>query len=339
MTRIGAGAARPWVAPWVPGAIVDPFARDVRDRLMQVPKTLPSKYLYDPLGSALFEAICRLPWYGVTRAEQRLLAHEAAAIGSAADPAFIAELGPGSGEKLAALVCGIVTAQPQTALHLHLIDISASALDLARHTLGDLPAANASASTKITSSRATYEDGLRELSRVRPAQGRAMVLFLGSNIGNFDLPEATTLLRQARGALRSGDTLLLGVDLVKPERDLLLAYDDPLGVTAAFNKNLLVRINTELGAAFPLDRFIHRAVWDAEASRIEMHLVSLHTQDIPIPGAGCVVHFDRDETIWTESSYKYTTADIEQLGTSAGFVQQAQWIDREGQFALTLFGV
>jgi len=335
VSRATGGAARAWVAPWGPGAIVDPFARDVRDRLMQVPKTLPSKYLYDPLGSALFETICRLPWYGVTRAEQRLLAHEAAAIGRAADPAFIAELGPGSGEKLAALVRGIVSAQPQSQLHLHLIDISASALDLARHTLGDLPGT----STRITASRATYEDGLRELSRVRPAQGRAMVLFLGSNIGNFDLPEGTALLRQAREALRAGDTLLLGADLVKPERDLLLAYDDPLGVTAAFNKNLLVRINNELSGKFPLDRFVHRAVWDAEASRIEMHLVSLDHRDVEIPGARCTVHFERDETIWTESSYKYTTADIEQLGRSAGFVQQAQWIDREGQFALTLFGV
>jgi uncharacterized SAM-dependent methyltransferase len=216
-------------------------------------------------------------------------------------------------------------------LHLHLIDISTSALDLATHTLGDLPC------TKITASRATYEDGLRELAQVRPTQGRAMVLFLGSNIGNFDQPEATALLRQVREALRAGDTLLLGADLLKPERDLLLAYDDPLGVTAAFNKNLLVRINTELGADFALDRFAHRAVWDVEASRIEMHLMSLDDQDVDIPGARCTVHFDRDETIWTESSYKYETSDIERLGTSAGFVQQDQWIDREGQFALTLF--
>jgi L-histidine N-alpha-methyltransferase len=335
VSRATGGTARAFVGPWTPGTVgvLDPFARDVRDRLLQLPKTLPSKYLYDPLGSALFETICRLPWYGVTRAEQRLLAHEADAIGRAAQPAFIAELGPGSGEKLAALVRGITSAQPDARLQLHLIDISESALDLARHTLGDLPG------VKISSSRATYEDGLRELSGVRPEQGRAMVLFLGSNIGNFDLPEATSLLRQVRAALRPGDTLLLGADLMKPEHDLLLAYDDPLGVTAAFNKNLLVRINNELEGKFPLDRFAHRAVWDAEASRIEMHLVSLVHQDIEIPGARCVVHFDRDETIWTESSYKYTTHDIEQLGAAAGFVQQDQWIDQEGQFALTLFAV
>jgi L-histidine N-alpha-methyltransferase len=332
VSRAIGGAARALIqpAPWNHLA-VSPFALDVRDRLLQTPKTLPSKYLYDPLGSALFEAICRLPWYGVTRAEQRLLAHVAEAIGRAADPVFLAELGPGSGEKLAVLARAI--SRPQPELHLHLIDISKAALDLATHTLGDLPR------TKITSSRATYEDGLRELPHVRPAEGRAMVLFLGSNIGNFDPPEATALLRQVQAALRPGDTLLLGADLMKPERDLLLAYDDPLGVTAAFNKNLLVRINTELGAAFVLDQFTHRAIWDAEASRIEMHLVSLEDQEVDIPGARCRIHFDRDETIWTESSYKYTTPDIEHLGTAAGFTQQDQWIDREGQFALTLFAV
>jgi uncharacterized SAM-dependent methyltransferase len=122
-------------------------------------------------------------------------------------------------------------------------------------------------------------------------------------------------------------------------QDLLLAYDDPLGVTAAFNMNLLARMNSELDATFPLDRFAHRAVWNAAASRIEMHLVSLADQEVDIPGAHCRIRFGREETIWTESSYKYDTADIERLGADAGFVQREQWIDREGQFALTLFAV
>jgi len=334
VSRTPGGAARALAqpAPWNRFALA-PFARDVVEGLTARRKWLPSKYLYDPLGSALFEAICRLPWYGVTRAEQRLLAREARSIGRAADPAFVAELGPGSGEKLALLIRGVTTTQPHfhRQLHLHLIDISAAALDLATHTLGDLPR------TKITSSRATYEDGLRELAHVRPPSGRAMVLFLGSNIGNFDPPEATALLREVRAALRPGDTLLLGADLVKPVPDLLLAYDDPLGVTAAFNMNLLARMNRELDATFPLDRFAHRAIWSASASRIEMHLVSLVDQEIDIPGAACRVRFSRDETIWTESSYKYDNADIERLGAEAGFVQRDQWIDREGQFALTLF--
>jgi L-histidine N-alpha-methyltransferase len=337
VSRTPGGAARALAqpAPWNRFALA-PFARDVVDGLTARRKSLPSKYLYDPLGSALFEAICRLPWYGVTRAEQRLLAREARAIGRAADPAFVAELGPGSGEKLALLIRGISATQPphfHRPLHLHLIDISAAALDLATHTLGDLPR------TKITSSRATYEDGLRELTHVRPSTGRAMVLFLGSNIGNFDPPESTALLREVRAALRPGDTLLLGADLVKSVEDLLLAYDDPLGVTAAFNKNLLARMNSELDATFSLDRFAHRAIWDAEASRIEMHLVSLVDQDVDIPGAHCRVHFRRDESIWTESSYKYGMADVERLGANAGFVQRDQWIDRDGQFALTLFEV
>jgi L-histidine N-alpha-methyltransferase len=320
--RQSPGAARA-LAP------LDAFALDVHDGLTQTPKRLPSKYLYDALGSALFEAICRLPWYGVTRAEHRLLAREARAIAHAADPVFLAELGPGSGEKLAVLARAFT--RTQHLLHLHLIDISPAALELASHTLGELPR------THVTTSRATYEDGLRELAQRRPAHGRAMVLFLGSNIGNFDPPDAAALLRQIHEALQPGDTLLLGADLVKPERDLLLAYDDPLGVTAAFNKNLFVRINTELGANFALDRFAHLSLWRGDASRIEMHLVSLDDQTVDIPGARCAVRFQRDETIWTENSYKYDTADIERMGAAAGFRQQAQWIDREGRFALTLF--
>jgi L-histidine N-alpha-methyltransferase len=312
-------------------APLDAFALDIRDRLTRQPKTLPSKYLYDALGSALFEAICRLPWYGVTRAEQRLLAREGRAIAHAADPAFLAELGPGSGEKLAVLARAV--SRTQHLLHLHLIDISPAALELASHTLGELPR------TRVSTSRATYEDGLRELPHRRPAHGRAMVLFLGSNIGNFEPHVATALLQQIHDVLTPGDTLLLGADLIKPERDLLVAYDDPLGVTAAFNKNLLVRMNTELGANFALDRFAHLAIWRGDESRIEMHLVSLDDQTVDIPGSRCTVRFQRDETIWTENSYKYDTADIERMGTATGFTRQSQWIDVEGQFALTLFAV
>ncbi len=324
--RQSQGAARA-LAP------LDAFALDVRDRLTRQPKTLPSKYLYDALGSALFEAICRLPWYGVTRAEQRLLAREGRAIAQAADPSFLAELGPGSGEKLAMLARAITKTQHLLNLQLHLIDISPAALELASHTLGELPR------TRVTTSRATYEDGLRELPQRRPANGRAMVLFLGSNIGNFEPHVSTALLQQIHDVLTPGDTLLLGADLIKPERDLLLAYDDPLGVTAAFNKNLLVRMNAELGANFAIDRFAHLAIWRGDESRIEMHLVSLDDQTVDIPGARCVAHFQRDETIWTENSYKYDTADIARMGEAVGFTQQSQWVDNEGRFALTLFAV
>ena len=164
-----------------------------------------------------------------------------------------------------------------------------------------------------------------------------LVLFLGSNIGNFDPPAAHDFLTQIRGALRPGDALLLGADLVKPEAELVLAYDDPLGVTAAFNKNLLVRINRELLADFDLTSFDHRAIWNEAKSRIEMHLVSRRAQEVAIPRADCIVSFRRGEHIWTESSYKYTIEEVVQRGERAGFRSREQWVDGDARFALTLF--
>jgi dimethylhistidine N-methyltransferase len=216
-------------------------------------------------------------------------------------------------------------------LHLQLVDISAAALARAADTLHDLP------NTRVATIEATYEQGIAQLAARRPVDGPAMVVFLGSNIGNFDPPHDAAFLSTVHAALRPGDTLLLGADLVKPEPLLQLAYDDPLGVTAAFNKNLLVRLNSELEADFDLDRFAHRAVWRADASRIEMHLVSLGDQRVRLPGAHLAVTFADGETIWTESSYKYDPAGVEHLGQRAGFTRRAQWIDEPGRFALTLF--
>jgi uncharacterized SAM-dependent methyltransferase len=163
-----------------------------------------------------------------------------------------------------------------------------------------------------------------------------LVLLLGSNIGNFDPPAAARFLDGIRRALDPGDLLLLGADLVKPERDLLLAYDDPLGVTAAFNKNLLVRINRELGGEFDLRTFRHRAVWNRDESRIEMHLVSARRQIVRARAGGPIVPFGTDEPIWTESSYKYEPDGIIEMGAEAGFATRDQWIDPEARFALTL---
>jgi len=181
--------------------------------------------------------------------------------------------------------------------------------------------------------RAKYHDGLAALGRSTEEGGR-LVVFLGSNIGNFDGEAAHDLLVAVRRALRLGDHLLLGADLVKPEAALQLAYDDPLGVTAAFNRNLLVRLNRELGADFNLGAFAHRAVWNGEASRVEMHLVSLMHQRVRVPDAGLDLTFAAGETIWTESSYKYRTDDLEPLLGEAGFGVAGQWV--EDGFALTL---
>jgi dimethylhistidine N-methyltransferase len=303
------------------------FAEDLRAGLLAQPKRLPARWFYDALGSALFEAICRLPWYRITRSESALLARLAPAlVDVAGEDASYIELGGGSGEKLAILIEAAVARGYQPAVHL--IDVSARALDLAAATLARFD-------VRVTAHEATYEAGL---SATEPAaQGRQLVLFLGSNIGNFDPEEALRLLRQIAAALRPDDLLLLGADLVKPECDLLLGYDDPLGVTAAFNKNMLLRINTELGAEIDLASFVHEARWNAEASRVEMHLVSTRRQVIEIPRARCHVTFDYGESIWTESSYKFEPHGLEQLGALAGLTLQQQWVDGPAGFALTLF--
>jgi L-histidine N-alpha-methyltransferase len=304
------------------------FAREVRFYLQQTPRQLPSRFLYDALGSALFDAICHLPWYRITRAELLLLERHARAIGQAVGPrGRLVELGCGSGEKLATLL----THAGVPGVHAHLIDLSDAALARSVQTLAMLQ----DPATRVTTHRATYEDGLLAL----PAASAhpTLIAFLGSNIGNFDAPGAAELLRLVRAALRPGDALLLGADLVKPERDLLLAYDDPLGLTAAFNKNLLVRLNRELDADFELDRFAHRAIWRPDASRVEMHLVSLAAQDVRVRQADLRLSLEPGETIWTESSYKFEAAGIRQLVEPAGFAQRDQWIDDRARFALTLF--
>jgi len=306
------------------------FAADVRRDLALTPKQLQSKYLYDPLGSSLFDAICRLPWYRITRSETRLLALHAQAIVApiSRHEGTIVELGCGSGEKLV-LLAEALQAIGGTA-RVHLIDISSQALEQTEQRLGKLH-------FSVMGHQSTYEEGLRRAVSQRPANGPMLVLLLGSNIGNFDLPDAQAFLQRIRGALAPGDLLLLGADLVKSEADLLLAYDDPLGVTAAFNKNLLVRINQELGGNFDLDAFIHRASWNHELQRIEMHLVSCIAQDVTIPHADATVHFHSGEYIWTESSYKYTPEQITAMGAAVQLATRDQWIDDDARFALTMF--
>ena len=301
------------------------FAEDVAYYLSLTPRQLPSKHLYGELGSALFEAICYLPWYEITRAEQRLLEHRAGDIFSHVEPlSTLVELGPGSGLKLAALL----SARPAGFMTAHLVDVSGAALDAAGRVLAS------HADLAVVPHETTYEAGLAEVAAGARAPGRTLTLFLGSNIGNFDPPGADAFLRAIRGAMSVEDSLLLGVDLVKPEAKLLLAYDDPLGVTAAFNMNLLVRANRELDADFDLRGFAHRAVWNADASRVEMHLVSARRQRVRVPAANLDITFEAGETIWTESSYKYRADHIVAMVERAGFVTVDQW--SEGSFALTL---
>jgi L-histidine Nalpha-methyltransferase len=267
-----------------------------------------------------------LPWYLITRAESALLAaHRASVLAPLRRPISLIELGSGSGEKLA-----ILAGSPGPhAAHVQLIDISHAALDMARTRLREMGYGS------VITHQCTYEEGLVRAARHRPADGSLLVVFLGSNIGNFDPPVARELLARVRRVLRDGDALLLGTDLVKPEPQLLIAYDDPLGVTAAFNRNLLRRINEELGGTFDLDGFTHRAAWNAADSRVEMHLVSVRTQDVRVAASDLSIRLAEGEWIWTESSHKYTAEQVIQEGRRAGFERATQWTDDRAGFALT----
>jgi L-histidine Nalpha-methyltransferase len=309
------------------------FVTDVRRDLALAPKQLQSKYLYDALGSCLFEAICRLPWYRITRAERGLLERHAPEVVERLCPddegvPLIVELGCGSGEKIVILAEALQAAGGRA--RVHLIDISSQALEQSERTLGRLR------HISVVGHRQTYEVGLRQAAAARDGDDPMLVLLLGSNIGNFDMPAAHEFLCAIRGALAPGDALLLGADLVKPEPDLQLAYDDPLGVTAAFNRNLLVRINRELDGNFDLDAFAHVAIWNPVHRRIEMHLESRADHRVTIERAGLSVPFARGERIWTESSYKYEPSQIDAMGLQAGFTTTEQWIDDDARFALTL---
>ena len=313
-------------------AVASPFAGDVRHYLQLKPRQLPSRYLYDALGSALFDTICELPWYGITRAENQLLAsHRRDIFTSLAELTRIVELGPGDGRKLKTLVEG--TSEPLT---VHLVDLSAGALARAAHTLSD------AAHVAVFTHEASFEDGLDMLAPDPRSNSsgelrqRTLALFLGSNIGNFDPPAAAAFLAHIRAALAPGDALLIGADLIKPEREFRLAYDDPLGVSAAFNLNILLRINRELGGNFDLAAFRHRAVWNAAASRMEMFLVSTKPQRVRIAAIDLDIRLDEGEPIWTESSYKYTADAVIDDLQRAGFSPIRQWIDRDFPFALTL---
>lgn len=306
-------------------ALESAFAQDVHRSLQLCPRQLASHYLYDALGSALFDAICELPWYGITRAESRLLQrHRDDIFGLLPELTRIVELGPGDGRKLRLLLEG--TSQP---VSIHLVDVSAAALARAAQALAGM------AHVAVVPHEASFEQGLDDVAR-RPAEGATLVLLLGSNIGNFDPPTSDALLRRIHGALTIGGTLLIGTDLIKPEIDLLRAYDDPLAVSAAFNLNVLLRINRELGGDFDLRAFRHHAVWNRRSSRMEMYLVAMKRQVVRIDALDLEIELAEGERIWTESSYKDTAAGWTRRLEDAGFEALAQWIDRENGFALSL---
>lgn len=308
------------------------FAADIRTGLSKPgQKEILSKYLYDEVGSALFDTICVLPEYGLTRADTRLLNKYAGEMvermGTPA-PVHVAELGSGSGKKTRWILEALTRYQRT---YYYPIEISSSALAACEKELGQLDYVN------VVGYEKPYLEGLRAVVDRRESGERVCVLFLGSTIGNFDRPAADEFLRQVRAILQPGDSLLLGTDLEKEITTQLLAYDDPAGVTAAFDMNLLARINRELGGAFDLKNFAHEARWNTTERRIEMHLRSLRDQTVEIRAAKFQVSLKKDETIWTESSHKYRQEEPREMASRTGFRCEAQWIDREWPFAQNLW--
>ncbi len=301
--------------------VTSAFKADVLEGLARPQKAVPPKYFYDAEGSRLFEAITELAEYYPTRTEVALLRAIAPQIAQIISPgAALVEFGSGASTKTRLLL----DAAPQIAVYAP-IDISRAALDAAAAAIGrDYP--------KLTVAP-LLEDFTRAISLPATAQGRPVTgFFPGSTIGNFTPQEAHAFLRSARGLLGAGSRFLVGIDVVKDEKVLVAAYDDALGVTAAFNKNLLARINRELGADFDLGAFAHRAIWNTGESRIEMHLESLRDQRVRV--AGSVFAFAKGETIHTENSAKFTVERFAALAQTAGWTLETSWLSEEPAFAV-----
>jgi len=307
---------------------LDEFASDVRAGLGRPgQKELPPRYFYDDVGSALFEVICLLPEYGLWRAGSRLLRRHATEIANRVEPSVrVAELGSGSGSNTRVLLEALAHRAP---IAYRPVDVSQAAI---RRCLDEVKGIEGVGASPIQD---TFLSGLERVARERAGGERLLVLFLGGTIGNFDRAAATRFLSDVRARLRPDDALLLAADLDKPASILLPAYDDPLGVTAAFNRNVLVRINRELSGDFDPARFDHVARWDERERRIEMHLRSRIDQVVHISRADLRVEFRAGETIWTESSYRFSQDEIERMA-QAGFSRGASWVDEEWPFAQVL---
>ncbi len=296
----------------------------VRQGLQSPRKSLPWPYFYDEAGSQLFERICSLPEYYLTRVEDAILGEYAdAMISGWNEEPVIVELGSGSASKTRRLIAAHL--RQYGGLHYLPIDVSASALIESAHSL-----VRHFSRLRVTGYVASYQDVLGEIAE--RIESPKLWVFLGSSLGNYDETEAAELLRQLSFAMAPHDRLLLGTDLAKDAAILEAAYDDAQGVTAQFNLNLLTRLNRELGANFDLVQFRHRAVYQPELGRVEMQLISLKDQVVRIPEASLSVHFAEGETIHTENSHKYTEERLQYLARQAGFVEETSWTDSQGWF-------
>jgi len=308
--------------------VADPvMAREVRDGLSATPKRLPSKLFYDEAGSALFEQITELPEYYLTRTESAIFEDYAGEILAAAGPALtLVELGAGTATKTRILIEELL--QRQARALFYPIDVSPAALATAVKQLGaQFP------QLRVSPILADYTGGVPALSRI---SGRKLVLYIGSSIGNFDIPEATCILRRICRALVAGDALLLGADMAKSPKILLPAYNDAAGVTARFNKNILARLNRELDADFDLEAFNHVALWNRRCSRMEIYLESTVRQLAFLGALDLDVQFEPGERIHTENSYKYTGEMIATILRETGFTLERTWTDPKRWFGVHL---
>jgi L-histidine Nalpha-methyltransferase len=301
----------------------------IRSGLTQKQKSLPAALLYDELGSVLFEAITLLPEYELARVDLSMLEqHARAAFQTIPGPLELIELGPGHGRKAKLMLESLLSLQKS--VRFFPIDVSAGALRACQSNLEDLQG------VEVTLVEAGFAAGLAQLPK-RQAQHRRMVLFLGSSLSNFDAAESLTLFRDIRAHLEVGDGFLLCVDLEKPKERLLPAYDDALGVTSSFNKNVLSRLNREWGANFELQNFIHEARWNEAHQRIEMHLRAKAAAEVSVATLKLKISFQAGETIWTESSHRFTIEKLRTWGLESKFQLTQHWVDSQWPFAVLVF--
>jgi dimethylhistidine N-methyltransferase len=305
------------------------FAEDVAAGLSANPKRLNSKYFYDATGSALFDAITLLPEYYLTRAETGILREWGWEIVRAlGNPVEFVELGSGSAAKTRILIEEALRVQRE--LRYSPVDISADAL---RASAGSL--VESYPELRVCGYAADYFSIL-ETPHLRRSDRKVMFMFMGSNIGNYEPHDAAALLGRIAALLKPGDGLLLGADLKKDERDLRLAYDDPAGVTAAFNKNLLVRIDRELRADFDVRNFDHIVEYDEKSGGLHSYLQAQSAQDVTIGETGTGVHFEKGERIHTESAYKYSLTGIGEMARASGMSVARTWQDDARRFSVNL---
>ena len=303
------------------------IAADVEAGLLSSPKTLPPRLFYDARGSELFEQITALPEYYLTSTERLILeTHAAEMIAAAGSDLRVVELGAGSATKTVILLRELARQQGKAIFYP--VDVSSAAMEEADERLRRIIPG-----IELHPVVADYTSGLPFLQSLK---GRKLILYIGSSIGNFEPLQASAILSAIRASMSPGDAVLLGTDMRKSPKRLIPAYDDAAGVTAAFNKNMLVRINNELGADFNLDSFAHRSIWNPDLSRIEMHLESLVPQRVFLRDLSLTVEFERGETIHTENSYKFSMPMIQSIASNASLAVERTWTDPQRLFTVHL---